>query len=133
MTNTIKSYIYSLPFKEDKVFINNLYLSCLLTFLSSITPKASDLERISKLKLASHRDVEIDELLSDSFTVDDVIVFHLDTKYRKYIYLLTKKVKHLIANDLSLILNDELGSESVLKSVLVRDIMDKGIAKEDEE
>ena len=109
------------------------FIIYLLTFLSSITPRSSDLERISKLKLASHREVEIDELLENSFTIEDVIVFHLDNKYRKYIYLLTKEIKHLIANDLSLMLNDELGSESVLKSVLVRDIMDKGIAKEDDE
>lgn len=133
ITNTIRSYVYNLPFKNDKVFINNLYLSCLLTFLSSITPKSSDLERISKLKLASHREVEIDELLEDSFTVEDVIVFHLDNKYRKYIYLLTKEIKHLIANDLSLILNDELGSESALKSILINDIIDKGIANEEDE
>ena len=35
--------------------------------------------------------------------------------------------------DLSLILNDELGSESALKSILINDIIDKGIANEEDE
>lgn len=132
ITKTIRSYIYNLPFRNDKVFINNLYLSCLLTFLSSITPRTNELERISRLKLAQHREIEIDELLIDQFDLDDVILFHIDGRYKKYVYLLTKEVKHLIANDLSLILENELGSESMMKSFLIKDIMDKGIAKEDD-
>lgn len=133
LTNTIRAYIFDLPFRDDVVFTNNLYLSCLLTFLSSITPKTYELDRISRLKLAQHRDIEIDEMLRDTFTLDDVILFHMDNTYKKYVYLLTKRIKHLIANDLSLILNDELGSESVLKSILIQDIIDKGIAQEDDE
>lgn len=133
ITNTIHSYIFDLPFKNDKIFINNLYLSCLLTFLSSITPKTYELERISRLKLAQHREIDIDALLENTFTLDDVILFHIDNKYRKYVYLLTKEIKHLIANDLSLIMSDELGSESVLKSILIQDIIDKGIAQEEDE
>jgi len=103
-----------------------------LTFLSSITPRTNELERISRLKLAQHREIEIDELLIDQFDLDDVILFHIDGRYKKYVYLLTKEVKHLIANDLSLILENELGSESMMKSFLIKDIMDKGIAKEDD-
>ena len=133
LTNTIHSYVFNLPFKNDIVFTNNLYLSCLLTFLSSITPRTYELDRISKLKLVQHREIEIDEILENTFTIDDVIVFHLDSRYKKYIYLLTKEIKHLIANDLSLIINDELGSESVLKSILIQDIIDKGIAQQEDD
>lgn len=132
ITATIKQYIFSTPFKNDSVFVMNLYFSCLLTFLSSITPKNIDLNRIANLKLKQHRECELDDLLENQFHLDDVILFHLDNNYKKYVYVLTKKIKHLIATDLSLILNDELGSESMLKSILINDIIDKGISQEED-
>ena len=132
ITATIKQYIFSTPFKNDSVFVMNLYFSCLLTFLSSITPRNIDLNRIANLKLKQHREYELDDLLENQFHLDDVILFHLDNNYKKYVYVLTKKIKHLIATDLSLILNDELGSESMLKSILINDIIDKGISQEED-
>lgn len=130
--DTIKSYIYNLPFKNDKVMILNLYISCLLSFLSSITPKNSDLERIRNFKLEQHRNYNLQDLLENNFSEDDVILYHLDDIYRQYIFVLTKKIKHIIANDLSMILNDQVMSQSAMKSILINDIIDKGINQGEE-
>ena len=60
----------------------NLYMSCLLSFLSSITPKNSDLERIRNFKLEQHRNYDLQDLLENNFSEDDVILYHLDDIYR---------------------------------------------------
>lgn len=130
--DTIKSYIYDLPFKKDKVITLNIYLSCLLSFLSSITLKTSELVRIKNFKLEQHRNYDLEGLLENNFTQDDVILYHLSDQYRQYIFILTKKIKHIIANDLSIILNDQVMSQSVMKSIMINDIIDKGINQGEE-
>ena len=127
MTQTIKNYIYSLPSKQDSVFSLNLYLSCLLTFLSSITPRNIDLQRLQKLKLENHRYNMLEQLVSQQFTLSDVILFHLDNSYQKYVFVLIKRIKHIIANDLSMITHNQISSQSALKSMIITDIIEKGI------
>ena len=130
VVSTIKSYIYSLPFKKDKTFTLNLYLSCLLTFLSTITPRTLELNRIRELKLSDNKKFELIEQLYHQFTLDDVILYHLDETYTQYVFLLTKVVKHLVANDLSFITHTQIQSESSLKSMLVNSVLDTAINQE---
>ena len=132
VNKSIKNYIYSLPFKTDKVFTLNLYLSCLLTFISSITIKNIDIQRLQKLTSKQHQQVMFEKLLENEFTIDQVILFHLSEEYKKYVFFLTKKIKHMIAQDLSLITDDYIGSQSALKSILINDIIQKNINNEEQ-
>lgn len=132
VNKSIKNYIYSLPFKTDKVLTLNLYLSCLLTFISSITIKNVDIQRLQKLTSRQHQQVIFEKLLENEFTIDQVILFHLSEEYKKYVFFLTKKIKHMIAQDLSLITDDYVGSQSALKSILINDIIQKNINNEEQ-
>ena len=119
----MKKFIYNLPFKKDPAFTENIYLSCLLTFLSMITVDNATLTRVSKLKLQQHRDLDVVDLIAKQFSSDDVILYGIPKQYTEYIYLLTNRIKHLVAQDLQLSINNPVGSESLLKSLIVNDTL----------
>lgn len=129
---TISQFINNLPF-TDQIFKLNLRFSCILTFMSSVTPKTNDILKLKQLKIESHRDLDIADLIEDQFSLDDVILFHLDNKYKKYVYLLTIRIKHLIANDLSMIMNSQVLGQSALKSILSNEIIKLSINQEGSE
>ena len=119
---TIAKFFKSLQF-EDKKLKLNLELSCLLTFLNQITPATADIERIKATHLTWKKKDELIEGLYQRLVLDDVILFDLKSSYQKYVFVLTNEIKHLIAQELSLLTNTQVSSESNLKSILRNDII----------
>lgn len=92
---TIKAYVRTLPYASDPVMLNNLYLSCLLSFLNKITLSNSNKDKLMKKGMKAFDDLYEEESKSP------VILFHLDESMRSYVTVLVNVIKHMIAKDLS--------------------------------
>ena len=53
---------------------------------------------------------------------DCVILYHLDLSMKNYIAVIVNELRHLLAGDLSYILNDSIQSEANMKNLLISSI-----------
>lgn len=118
---TIKNFLRKTPYKDNKLLSHNIYISCLLSFLNSITLSHEDMERIKSIKTASVADTYIDncfEKENKNFTV----LYHLPQDMNNYIHVLTKEAKHAVAKDLSIDCHTEITSNTGLQSLTLHEL-----------
>lgn len=115
---TIKNYLSHIPYRNDRAVWGNIYLSCLLSLLNSITLSNKNKKRISRL--GERATSEIIYSMYEQERLDQVILFRLDESMRGYINILTNSIRHLIAKDLASCLDiyvpSEVGIQNLLKS-----------------
>lgn len=98
--HTIKYFLNRIPYRKGTAEWQNIYMSCLLTFLDSITLSNNDIRRIKNYSRNTSN--KYFALINDYKEQSDcVTLFHLDEKYRDYILILVREIKRIIANDLS--------------------------------
>lgn len=117
---TIKSYVKQLPYKSYSVEWYNVYMSCLLSFLNSITLPIVDLQRIRSLKYESNR-ISAINFWFDTHT-DYVILYHLPESMHDYIQVQTLKIRRLIASDLSEMINTEIDTHSLNDGIIRKEL-----------
>lgn len=101
---TIKHVLKFIPHKKNSSEYNNIYISCLLTFLNQISLSKYEIKRLNNItKSEVSKDTCWDQLYRKGI-LDDVVLFHLDTSYRDYIGYLVNKVKIELKNNMSDIL-----------------------------
>ena len=121
IVKTIKSFVYSLPY-SSKIEIQNIYISCILSLLNSVVLSNKNKEKLNKLKeLEKLKMSNIDRLYKKERD-SCVILYHLDISKKSYITVIVNELRHLIAEDLSNILNEDIESESNMKSLLMSSI-----------
>lgn len=98
---TAKAFLYRIPYRKNTAEWTNIYISCLLTFLNSITLSKIDLERISNFKRNMLSKDEFYINLYKKNAENSVILFHLPDSMRDYIEVLVRELKRAIAADLS--------------------------------
>ena len=84
------------------------------------------------MHLTANKKFELYQNLYKRLTLNDVILFDLDDSYKKLVFVLTNEIKHLIAEDLTMITNNAISSESNLKSMLINDLISKTINNKDD-
>ena len=125
-TKTVKAFLKTIPYKYGSVKWTNIYISCLLSFLNSVTLSNQNLEKIN-----SYSDEQISNRLDalDKAYIEEnsdyVILWHLDGSMYNYIFTLVKKIKHLIARDLSLSLDTYIPSENSMKNIMLNNIQEE--------
>lgn len=97
---TTKKFVYSLPMKKSNTELRDIYISCLLTFLNSITLKRVDIQRINSFKRDTSFSVELLIKLYNEES-QNIILYHLDSSMKPFITVLVRRIKRLIAIDLS--------------------------------
>ena len=102
ISQTVKHIVYDKNFyRNDKILMKNIYISCLLTVLNSFTFTLPD---ILKLK-NTYSSVESKYRLLGRFYSRNrdnaLILYHLDDKYKDYIKVLSNKVYKQIKEDLT--------------------------------
>jgi len=117
---TTRRFLKCIPYRTNKVVWNNIYLSCLLTLLNIITISNRDMERVSELK----RDIQERTYLNlyKDTPENSVILYHLDSNMRDYIWILVQEIKHVIAKDLSFSLHTYVPATSSLNAIALADI-----------
>ena len=126
---TARNYIDKIPYRTDDKIWNNIYLSCLLTFLNSITLKNKDIKRINNLKIKRNAIYSIEDLYAKE-SCDKVILYHLKDNMHDYIYVLTNCMKRAIAKDLCGILHTYIPTNSGMKNLIFSELTGEGFQQE---
>ena len=99
---TAKAFLKQIPYYSDKKTWLNIYTSCMLTFLNSVTLPRRKIEQVRNLKESAQvKERYLDDLYIKE-AENSTILYHLDESMRDYITVLTRELKHAIAKDLSL-------------------------------
>lgn len=129
MLNTIPDmcyqYLKRIPYKSDKVVWNNIYKSCLMSLISLMTPTYESLKKLNRVAKSKNIDLE---LLYDSKVKDCIILYHLDKSMYNYIYVLVNQLRHMIAKNLS-----EMLETFIPPQLIVRDVYGYGLSDYDED
>jgi hypothetical protein len=119
VSSMIKSYITNSPYRKDKVMSDNIYISCLLSFLNSVTlPNSINYKIDSYIRPTTLTDKLIDELyLNEKY--NSTILYHLDSNMYNYITVLTNRIKIKFSQDLAGTLHTSLPSCVNVKNLLL--------------
>lgn len=123
--SSIRGILEKTPYRNDKVILHNLYISCLLTFLKSITLSKRSLARLEdrKAKKLSLEGV-LDGLYARESREDNIVLYHLDPSMHNYVAFLFNKIKKEVVKDLNYIIGSYEPSESVIKDLLMSPLED---------
>lgn len=116
ISKTIYNFLQIIPYSKNKSEWNNIYLSCLLTFLNSITLSNKNINKFKSYKTLSKLE-SIDNLIIKE-QEDPVILYHLDKSMKNYILVLVNRLKHIIASDLSQLLKTYIPSNIELSDII---------------
>lgn len=112
ITLTISNFLSSIPYRKNTAIWLNICISVLLTFLNSITlskRNEQNLKRIENVKGTFVQDYV--SKIYDEARNEPVILFHLDDKYRDYIFVLSNEIRHIVYADLSEMLHTYVPSD----------------------
>lgn len=120
---TIYSYISKIPHK-DKAYIENIYVSCLLSLLQSMTLSKTNKLRVENLIRSNKLTfVKLNNIYAAE-KENSKVYYHIDPKDKQLVDVLVNKLRHIIAVDLSGILHENVGSnysQDVLMSAVYSD------------
>lgn len=114
-----KKYLSHIPYPEGTTIYENIYLSCILTFLNSITLPVTLQHRIDNATATTPEQLE---RIYRKQNNKSTILFHLPEDMRGYIQALTTGMKHHIAKDLSWQGRQEISCHSNMLSLLASNI-----------
>ena len=107
--------------------MHNLYLSCMLTLLKSLTISNKNQARLNNKLL---KKLPVDNLLDSIYAAekqDDVVLYHLDKNMRNYVDVLVKRIKHSIAKDLKYLIGSYELSDDSLRDIMASPMGDCGV------
>ena len=122
---TIRASIKDIPYSSDKGMMHNIYISCLLSILNSITMSNENRRRIQN-KL--DRNLPVDNLMESIYRderQDSTILYNLDKSMYNYISTLVKRILSSIRKDLVYILGSYEPSDAIIQSILSSPLDDK--------
>lgn len=114
---TIKSHVYSVVKFEDKVTTNNIYLSCVLSFLNSVVLPNKTQEKLNKMMSDGIKQSAINRMYQFERT-NSTILYHLNDSYKDYVSVLVNEVRQIIAKDMSSIMQTDVYSDSLAEDLL---------------
>lgn len=113
---TVKHIINQTPYKKQSSEYTNIYISCMLTILNSITPNTKDTTHIGSIV----RSDKIRENLYDKVyhsMRNDVILYHLDDSYEDYIKVLINRIKNGARIELSQLIYTSVHTDDVINDI----------------
>jgi len=107
-----------IPTKRDSFEFNNIYMSCLLTFLDLITPSEKCRQRLNSITKGEQAYNNLYISLYKIPSNYKPVLYHLGSEYNDYIVLLVKKVRSAIRNDLKDLLYSYYPIKDLYKDML---------------
>ena len=124
ITQIVREELSKIPYTSDQVTWTNIYISCMLTFINSITLSNKNKTKLYiKDNIIYSSDAFIDKLFREE-NKDPVLLFHLDPTMKDYILVLTNKIKKKVSTDLSDMIRAWEPTEEVMKNLLFTLIKD---------
>lgn len=115
---TMKQILRNSPYHGNKVMTKNIYQSCLLTFLKSITMSNKNIARVENKVERKLPTENLREQIYAKEKLDDVVLYHLDGSMRNYVDTLVKRLRHQIAKDLKYLIGSYSISDDVVRDIL---------------
>lgn len=112
LNKTIKEFLKTIPYYKDKILWNNIYVSCLLTILNCLVLSVGEKNKIKCLKYKVGPDSTLLEDIYEKNKRENVILFRLPTSMSNYIFTLCNEIRHIIAQDISIMLNESISCNS---------------------
>lgn len=104
------------PYSKDKLMINRLYKSCLLSFLNSITLPEATIENLSR-KVTDPNQTKLNKMFSKERR-DCIILWHLDGTMHDYIKVIMSRVKKEMSSSICEVKQSYDLSDSVVDDIL---------------
>ena len=115
---TIKGFLKTTPYAEDKLTLHNLYLSCLMTLINQITLCNVNKERLqNKIDKGYRTDDFINRIYKEE-QLTSVVVYHLNPSMKNYISTLVCRIRKLIINDLRDLIGAAQPTDAVVQAVM---------------
>lgn len=121
----VKESLKSIPYKSNTPMWTNIYISCMLSLLNSVTLKNKDITRLNNFKRPNSL---TDNLLNELYLnerYDSTILYHLDDNMYNYITVLTNKIRHKLAQELSQSLHTPSPAHITMKNLLMSNIIEQ--------
>ena len=121
----VREYLKTIPYEYGTTMWTNIYISCLLSLLNSITLKNKDIKRIEEFKRPNSL---TDTLLSKLYMNErysSTILYHLDDSMYNYITVLTNRIRHKLSTELSCSLHTYISTSTTMKNLLMSDMTDE--------
>ena len=101
LPKTIKSFLNETPYSNDKATMLNIYTSCLITLLRSITLSNNNYNKLfdKENEMRTNAEELTEGMLKDE-SINSPVVFHLKEDMKDYIAVLTNKIKKIVAKDI---------------------------------
>ena len=129
---TTRKFLSKNVYYGNKMEWNNIYLSCLLTLLNSMTINKKERTRISLLKNQLRQPEVVERLYEQQGkSIESVVLYHLPEYMRDYILVLTRRLKSVIGKDLSVTLHKNITTEDTFKSLMFSELNSTKINKEE--
>lgn len=102
LSGTIKQIVYKNNFyKNNKLLMKNIYISCLLTVLNGLTFTQGDIDKLHNTYSSIDSKYRLLGRLYSHNKDTALILYHLDKKYKDYIKVLVNKIYNQIKEDLA--------------------------------
>lgn len=127
ISDTIKHHIYTTsPYKDDKILIKNIYISCMLSILNSLCFTQTETEELEN-KYTSNTARYNNLCRHYEYNKEHcVILYHLSNKYENYIRILVRQLFTLIGNDIQDLCHSQLSiPEDVLMDIAMLEVTGK--------
>lgn len=118
ISQTVKAFINSLPYRTDSCLTTKLYVSCLLTLINQITWPNS---YVTMIKRRLSLGVSVENIIDRIYTREKykpAILFHLPQEFSNYVYVITNELKTIVGKELSELLDMNEPTDEVIKHVL---------------
>lgn len=99
--SVLKEFLNSIPHIKNSNEWLNIYTSCLLSLLNSITMSNINKKRLTRESTSIRDSVSMHERIYKDEQRNNIILYHLNESYRPYISVLLNKLRHIIASNLS--------------------------------
>ena len=124
ISKTVKHIVYDKNFyKNDKLLMKNIYISCLLTVLNGFTFTSPDILKLNNTYSSIESKYRLLGKLYSKNRDNSLILYHLDDKYKDYIKVLANKVYRQIKDDLSELSSQTFAlSDDVITNILFLEV-----------
>ena len=112
----VKSHLQKIPYKKNSCEWLNIYVSCMLTLLDSITLSNFNKDRVAHIHRS--KDQIVDRLYTE-LRYSDPILFHLDESMSNYIRVLVNELRKVISSQLSFELHTSTSVEDTTKNLII--------------
>lgn len=123
----IKRVVKDTPYAKNKVLAQNLYMSCLITLLRSITVSNENKKR---LDVEAHtRQIKLDSVSNDVYFQErssSLLLYHLDDSFKGLVSVLINKIRKEVSQEICEILDYYNPTDDMLENVLMQPLAELG-------